>query len=118
LIADPRQIPKWAPGFADSVVRLPDSNWRATKNGQPFSLRVATNRDAGTADYLREVLPGREGGAYLRTVPRLGGGSVVVMVLPIVPGTDRTIVAATLRDELDALARLAEGESPPESGVS
>ena len=39
-------------------------------------------QDAGTVDYLREIAPGREGGAYIRVIPRPGGGSVVVMTVP------------------------------------
>ena len=108
LIADPRHIPQWAPAFADAVVEDIESGWRATKDGEDFHLRVVTNHDAGTADYLRELSPGREGGAYLRATPRPGGGSVVVMTLPVSPGAESADVAKTLRAELDALAFLAE----------
>ena len=57
-------------------------------------------------DYLREVAPGREGGAYLRAVPRAGGGTVIVMTLPLLPGVDPAEIAATLTDELSVLAGL------------
>jgi hypothetical protein len=60
-------------------------------------------------DYLRELAPGREGGAYIRAVPRPGGGSVVIMTLPLLAGVDPADTSAILRAELDALARLAEG---------
>ncbi len=69
LIADPRRIPEWAPAFADTVDGNDQSGWRVSKDGRQFSVRVAVNPDAGTADYLREVAPGREGGAYLRALP-------------------------------------------------
>ncbi len=72
-------------------------------------MRVVTNQDAGTVDYLREIAPGRKGGAYIRALPRPGGGSVVVMTLPIVPGAQPAVIAATLRDELTALVSLVEG---------
>jgi hypothetical protein len=108
LITDPRHIPQWAPAFADAVVEDIESGWRATKDGEDFRLRVVANRDAGTADYLRELSPGRKGGAYLRAIPRPGGGSVVVMTLPVPPGADGAAVAKALRTELDALAFLAE----------
>ena len=71
-------------------------------------MRVVTKLNAGTVDYLRKIAPGREGGAYMRAIPRPGGGSVVVMTLPLLPDAERTAVAATLRDELNALVSLVE----------
>lgn len=107
LLTDPRHIPDWAPAFADVVTGDGQSGWRATISGQDFALRVAVNQDAGTIDYLREIAPGREGGAYIRVVPRPGGGSVVVMTVPLIPGTEPAAIAATLRDELNAMVNLA-----------
>jgi hypothetical protein len=109
LLADPRRIPDWAPAFVDAVAEDGQSGWRATKGGRDFTLRVDTKQDAGTVDYLRDIAPGRQGGAYMRVIPRPGGGSVVVMTLPLLPGAERTAVAATLRDELNALVSIVEG---------
>ena len=106
LIADPRHLPTWAPAFADAVVQDPDAGWQATKDGRSFLLHVAVSQDAGTVDYLREVAPGRQGGAYLRAVPRPGDGSVITMTVPLPPEVDPGSTAATLRDELAALQRL------------
>jgi len=108
LLADPTRIPEWAPAFADLVSGDPHSGWQATKDGRSFSLRVVVNHDAGTVDYLREVAPGREGGAYVRVVPRPGGGSVVTMTLPLLPDVDPTDTAATLARELTTLTSLVE----------
>jgi hypothetical protein len=94
LLADATRIPGWAPAFADAVSSAGGSGWRAVKDGRDFTFRTAVSLDAGTVDYLREIAPGREGGAYLRVVP---------------PGTDPAGVAATLEDELAALKNLAEG---------
>jgi Polyketide cyclase / dehydrase and lipid transport len=107
LLADPRYIPDWAPNFADEVTGDEGSGWRVTKNGELFGLRVVTATAARTVDYLREIAPGREGGAYIRVVPRLGGGSVVVMTLPVPPGGDLEIVTTVLKSELAALVRLS-----------
>lgn len=79
LITDPRRIPEWAPAFADAVEGDGQAGWRASKDGRELSLHVAVSHDASTVDYLGEVAPGREGDAYLRAVPRLGGGSVIVI---------------------------------------
>ena len=57
-------------------------------------------------DYLREVAPAREGGAYLRAVPRPGSGTVIVMTLPLLPDTDPEDISTTLTAELAALADL------------
>jgi hypothetical protein len=108
LLADATRIPGWAPAFADTVSSAGGSGWRAVKDGRDFMFRTAVSLDAGTVDYLREIAPGREGGAYLRVVPRPGGGSVVVMTLPVPPGADPVAVASTLEDELAALKGLAE----------
>jgi hypothetical protein len=108
LLADPTRIPEWAPAFADLVSGDPHSGWQATKDGRIFSLRVVVNQEAGAVDYLREVAPGREGGAYVRVVPRPGGGSVVTMTLPLLPDVDPTDTATTLARELATLTSLAE----------
>jgi hypothetical protein len=107
LLADPRYIPDWARNFADEVTEDEGNGWPVTKNGQVFSIRVVTATAARTVDYLREIAPGREGGAYVRVVPRLGGGSVIVMTLPVPPGGDPENVTTVLKDELAALVRLS-----------
>ena len=112
VLADPRHLPQWAPAFADSVNEGDGSAWRATKGGNDFVFRVVTSQEANTVDYLREIAPGREGGAYLRAVPRFGGGTVIVMTLPVPGNVDTATVAQTLRGELAALARLIEDTEP------
>jgi hypothetical protein len=107
LLADPRHIPVWAPAFADEITAGEQQGWRAVKDGRAFALRVAAEQAGRTVDYLREVAPGREGGAYIRVLPRPAGGSVIVMTLPVPPGMDPMAVNATLRAELADLARLA-----------
>ncbi len=107
VLTDAARIPQWAPAFADEVSGDSGSGWLVTKDGQAFTLRVAAVPAAGTVDYLREVAPGREGGAYLRVIPRPGGGSVIIMTLPVPPGADPAATAAVLAGELAALAALA-----------
>jgi hypothetical protein len=106
VLADARHLPTWAPGFVDAVAGDAESGWVGTKGDQSFAIRVPVNPLAGTVDYLREIAPGREGGAYLRAVPRPGSGTVIVMTLPILPGADRAQTAAILTEELAALAAL------------
>ena len=106
VLANARLLPQWAPGFVDVVDGDAESGWVGTKGEQSFSIRVPVDSSARTVDFLREVSPGREGGAYLRAVPRPGGGTVIVMTLPILPGTDRAATASILTEELATLAAL------------
>jgi hypothetical protein len=109
LLADPRHLPAWAPGFAEAITGDERRGWQAVREGKSFAFRVVAARPARTVDYLREVAPGRIAGAYLRVLPGPAGGSVVVMTLPVPPGTEPAGVVATLRAELAALTGLAEG---------
>ena len=111
LLADPRHIPDWAPNFADQVSEDGTRGWRVTKDGEVFTIRVVAASASRTVDYLREIAPGREGGAYIRVVPRLGGGSVIVMTLPVPPGGDLANVTAVLKSELAAIVRLSSAKS-------
>jgi|SRR5450755_4239552 hypothetical protein len=107
VLTSAARIPQWAPAFAGEVSGDSRSGWLVTKDGQAFTLRMAAVPAAGSVDYLREVAPGREGGAYLRVIPRPGGGSVIIMTLPVPPGADPAATAAVLAGELTALAALA-----------
>ena len=101
FLEDGTRTPEWAPAFADAAVR--DGNgWRGTKNGNDFAFRVAVDRDAGTADYLLEVA-GEENGAYIRVVPRLGGGNVITITVPVRPGASAAAVRETITAELAAI---------------
>jgi hypothetical protein len=106
FLEDGTRTHEWAPAFADAAV--PDGDaWRGTKDGKDFTFRVVVDRTAGTADYLLEVAPGEENGAYIRVVPRIGGGSVVSITVPVRPGASADAVRATITGELDAISRLA-----------
>ena len=108
VLADPQRIPLWAPGFADAVSRDASGSWTAVKDDREFAIRLVVEQRAGTVDYLREVAPGREGGAYIRAVSRPGGGAVIVMTLPRLPEVDAADTRAALRQELDRLKSLVE----------
>jgi Polyketide cyclase / dehydrase and lipid transport len=112
LLTDARRLPEWAPAFADRVDTDGPDGWKATKNGAAFRLEVAVVASARTVDYLRESVSGRKGGAYLRVQPRPGGGSVVVMTIPLFPGRPAEEADATLAQELESLARLTAASAP------
>jgi hypothetical protein len=109
ILADARHLPQWASGFADAVAAGPDDDWLVTKDGRVFSIRVEVERPRGTVDYVREIAPGQKGGAFLRVLPRPGGGSVVLMTLPLsAVGGDAMVVTALLDQELHALVGIGE----------
>jgi hypothetical protein len=108
VLRDASRLPAWAPAFADAVDGDAGSGWVVTKGPKQFPLRVPIDEGAATVDYLRTSSSGEEGGAYLRVVPRPGGGSVVVMTIPVAPGVPLAHIASTLREELTALAALVD----------
>jgi len=108
VLSDAKLIPQWAPVFADVIEADGHDGWHVTKNGNTFLLQVAVSRSSSTVDYLREIAPGKRGGAYIRVLQRPKGGSVVVMTLPIPAGEDAQKVSAILSQELMALVNLSE----------
>jgi uncharacterized protein YndB with AHSA1/START domain len=108
-LADPRHLTEWAPGFAQAVTRGPGPDWTVPRDGEEFAVRVPARRESGTVDFLREVAPGRWGGAFLRVHTRPGRGSVVVMTLGFQPGVDPADTARILQDELAAIAAAVDG---------
>jgi hypothetical protein len=108
ILLDPRHIPQWAPGFADAIEPDAQERWQARKDGRTFSLQVVVARSSRTVDYLREIAPGKQGGAYIRVLPRPRGGSVIVMTLPVPAGAKAESVTAVLSQELTALVGIGE----------
>jgi Polyketide cyclase / dehydrase and lipid transport len=106
FLAEVSNIPRWAPVFADSIDRVNDAQYRATKNGETFTLEVCLHPSAQAVDYLRQMPQGRRGGAYIRVMPRPLGGSTITMTVPIGPGATEAAIAKTLEQELADVIRL------------
>jgi hypothetical protein len=116
VLTDATLLPQWAPAFADTVeAEAPDQSqpdhWRVIKDGRVFSLQVVAVPSSRTVDYLREIAPGKKGGAYLRVLQRPNGGSVIIMTLPLPPAGDAEQVSALLDNELKALVNLSESRT-------
>lgn len=79
FLADPRHLLDWEPSFADEVNEGGSRGWRVTEDGEVFTIGVVAASASCNVDYLRKIGPAREAGALTRTVPWLGGGSVVVL---------------------------------------
>lgn len=108
VLADPNNIPQWAPVFADSIERLDDAHFRVTKNGEPFTVNLTLHPSAFAVDYLRAMANNRSGGAFIRVTPRPVGGSSITITVPLAPNTTEASVAETLEQELAALIGLAQ----------
>ncbi len=106
ILNDPARLPEWAPVFADKIEHS-EHGWRVTKNNESFNVQVNVSTVAGTVDFLREMAGGKRGGAYVRVFPRVLGGSVVVMTVPLGPGADPQQVAGVVDQELAALVSLS-----------
>jgi len=106
VLVDPKRLPQWAPAFADEVDFDLSAGWQVTKDGNTFSLEVAVSPSSRTVDYLREIVSGKRGGAYVRVVPRPGNGSVIIMTLPLLADANSERLAAILSQELETLIKL------------
>lgn len=107
ILKDPRLIPRWAPAFADTVEVDTKNGWRVVKDDAAFSLELVISPSSRTVDYLREIAPGKRGGAYIRVLQPPNGGSVVVMTLPVA-GANVEAVTSVLTQELRQLVALSE----------
>ncbi len=106
VLNDPARLPEWAPVFADKIEHSGQNGWRVTKNNESFNVQMNVSTVAGTVDFLREMADGKRGGAYMRVFPRVLGGSVVVMTVPLAPNSNPAEVARIVEQELAALVAL------------
>lgn len=108
FLADPHNLPRWAPAFAQAV-RMQDGQLLvATGAGGEIALTLSVSRKHGTVDLLAAVQPGR--GAFSRVLPN-GDGSEYQFTLFFPAGTAETAVSAqmgTVCQELEAVRSLCE----------
>lgn len=107
VLAEPSNIPKWAPAFADAIESTDDKRYRVRKNEDTFLVEVALHPSACAVDYLREMPGGKRGGAYIRVTPRPLGGSTITITVPMGPASTEAGVAKILEQELTDLIQLA-----------
>ena len=104
LVGDPRNLPRWAPGFA-SAVREDGDGWIVTTGQGEVRRHIPVSREHGTVDYLAE--PGARLGLFTRVVPS-GEGSHLTFTFVIPANRDAEETAEILRAELEAVKRLCE----------
>jgi hypothetical protein len=107
VLADPDNLPRWAPAFARSVRTLDGQLLVDTGQGElPILLAVA--RDQGTVDVVSAAAPTT--GAFSRVLPN-GEGSEYLFTLFFAPDADEAAVTAQMAvvdEELEAVRVLCE----------
>lgn len=114
FLADPRNLPRWAVGFAKGVRQDGERRWIVETGGGDLPIRIDADRESGVVDFVMSPGPGVEARAASRVVPR-GDGSEYVFTQFQAPGMDDDAFARsvqTLAHELVALKALMEVECP------
>jgi hypothetical protein len=101
FLADPRNLPRWAVGFAKSVRRDGASWLVATASGE-MGLRIAADPNSGVVDFHLCPAPGSEGLAASRVIPNGDGVEYVFTQFqtPSMPDEAFTKSVQTLVHEL------------------
>ncbi|QNE16735.1 SRPBCC family protein [Kribbella qitaiheensis] len=114
FVADARNLPRWAPGFAPTIEPSGDE-WVVDNGTDQLRLIVRGSREHGTVDILR-AQDHRVGG-FTRVLPN-GDGSEYQFTIFFPAGTPETAVADQLKiieDELQAVRKFCEGDSPTQA---
>ena len=101
-VADPRNLPGWAPAFA-SAVRPDGDRWIVTNDAGVFPILVRASAEHGTVDLVSAA--DRDRGAVSRVL-RNGDGAENQFTLFFPDGTDEAAVEqqmTTVEQELEAV---------------
>jgi hypothetical protein len=107
FLADPHNLPCWAPAFARSVGERDGQLIVDTGQGE-LPISVSVSRDRGTVDLLSAAEP--RVGAFSRVLPN-GDGSEYLFTLFFAPDADDAAVEAQMAvvdQELEAVRALCE----------
>ena len=107
LVADPRELPRWAPAFARAVRPAGGDRWVVESADGESCVRVRVSRELGTVDFL---LSRGEAGAFSRVIPNGRGAEYVFTrffadAMPDVEVAEQKAVVAV---ELQTLRALCE----------
>src|SRR5262245_64645041 len=76
FLGNPRNLPRWAVGFAKSVKQDGD-RWIVSTAGGQVPIRIVTDRRLGVVDFHMSLAPGKEAVAASRVVRRGDGAEYV-----------------------------------------
>lgn len=109
--AEPRNMPRWASGLANSLERV-EGEWVAEGPEGPVRVRFCARNPFGVLDHTVVLAPGVEILVPMRVVPN-GSGAEVQFTLFRQPGmTDERFAADAdwVARDLQTMKRLLEGE--------
>jgi uncharacterized protein YndB with AHSA1/START domain len=106
-LADPHQLPLWAPDFAESV-RADGDQWVISSGGGEARILVRVDREHGTVDLLAAAEP--RIGAFSRVVPNRDGSEFLFTLLfgAGTPEADIERQMATVERELQTVREHCE----------
>jgi hypothetical protein len=107
FLANPHNLPRWAPAFAHSVTERDGQLLIETGQGE-LPITVSVSPEQGTVDVLSAVEP--RVGAFSRVVPN-GDGSEYLFTLFFAPDAEEAAVEAQMAvvdQELEAVRGLCE----------
>src|SRR5688572_28502550 len=113
LVGDPRNLPRWAVGFAKTI-RQEDGRWIVETGGGELGVRIVSDEGTGIVDFWMSPAPGVEALAASRVIPR-GRGTEYVFTQFQGPGMSDDLFSKhvnALEHELTVLNALAEVECP------
>jgi hypothetical protein len=113
LLADPRNLPRWAVGFAKGI-RSVNGRWMVTAASGEVGIRIEADPRSGVVDFWMSPAPGIETFAGSRVLPN-GGGSEYVFTQFQAPGMPDEVFDKNVRaleHELTVLRALLEVECP------
>jgi hypothetical protein len=113
FVADGANLPRWAIGFAKSVVPGPTGWLVSTAQGE-MPTTIGTDERTGTVDFRMQPAPGVTATAYARVVPN-GDGAEFVFTQFQQPGVPNEVfdeLVGAVGHELAALKALLEVGCP------
>jgi hypothetical protein len=107
FLADPRNLPRWAVGFARGI-RREGNGWIVQTNQGDVPVRFVTDAQRGTIDFHMTVAPEVEAVAYSRVIPNADGAEYVFTQFqsPGMPDEVFAALRAALTEELAILPLL------------
>jgi hypothetical protein len=113
FVGNGENLPRWAVGFAKSVLPA-ESGWIVTTAHGQVRTSIAVDAATGTVDFRMQPAPGTAATAYARVLPN-GTGAEFVFTQMQQPGTPDEVfeqLVAAVGHELIALKALLEVECP------
>ena len=113
FLSDPRNLPRWAIGFARHV-RQDGGRWVVSTSQGEIGVAIDVDDQSGTVDFRMAVAPGVEAVAYSRVVPNSDGAEYVFTQFqqPGVPDELFAQLVTAVRHELVTLKALLEVSCP------